>query len=301
MLYPTHSPLEARTIIRGRNTYHPPSSARKTGLSLNCMFNGRGLYQTDEARFAVDDQVFLLLNPGRQYAFSIASETAVESLSVCLADEWLDQAHHALTRSCAALLDDPDPAPRPNHEFFETLYHHNRFLSPHIRRLRHKLDAGPITEPDLEETLRWLAQALLHTRQRFEQRAESIKAARWSTRRELWRRLHRAKDYMHAHLERHLPLAEIAAAAALAPHHFLRTFRAGFGVTPHAYLTQQRLERARALLAGTDQSVLSICLSTGFSSASSFSALFSRHHGLSPRAYRRTTTSTSTEIAIFDK
>jgi AraC family transcriptional regulator len=100
-------------------------------------------------------------------------------------------------------------------------------------------------------------------------------------------RLYRAKDYIHANVEHELPLGEIARAAALAPHHFLRTFRANFGVTPHAYLVQQRLARARLLLAGTDLSVHSICTRIGFSNAHSFSNLFRRHHGLSPRAYRQ--------------
>ena len=288
MLYPSHSPLQARTVIRGRNTRHPRAKARKAGLSLNCMFNGRGVYETDEARFSVDDRFFLLLNADRDYAFHIDSETAVESLSICLPPAFVDQAYAALTRDDGALLDEPGALARPGHEFFETLYRHDRRIGPPIRSLRHRLDAGPLAEPDLEERLRHLAATLLLTLRHFERRAAAaVDAQRPGTRRELARRLHRAKDYMHAHLERDLPLEEIAAAAALSPHHFLRRFRTAFGRTPHAYLVEQRLERARTLLAETDLPVLAVCLRVGFSSGPSFSALFRRRHGLSPRAYRQ--------------
>jgi AraC family transcriptional regulator len=286
MLYPFYTPLQARTIIRGRNTYPPPARARKAGLSLNCLFNGWGMYETDAARFSVDDNVFLVLNAGREYAFSIASATMVESLSICFPDEWLADAYAASNRSCADLLDTPF-ANMPPAEFFETLYYHDQHLSAPIQHLRQRLDSGPVSEPELEEMLRVLADALLRAQHRFERRAETIAAVRQSTRHELLRRLYRAKAYIHANVEYELPLSEIARAAALAPHHFLRTFRANFGVTPHAYLVQQRLARARLLLAGTDLSVHSICTRIGFPSAPSFSNLFRRHHGLSPRAYRQ--------------
>jgi len=244
------------------------------------------MYETDEARFAVDDHVFLVLNAGREYAFSIASETMVESLSICFPDEWLADAHAVSNRSCAELLDAPFISAQPG-DFFETLYYHDQHLNIPIQHLRRRLDAGPVSEPELEEILRVLADALLRAQQRFERRAETIAAVRQSTRRELLRRLYRAKDYIHANAERELPLGEIAREAALAPHHFLRTFRANFGVTPHVYLVQQRLARARVLLAATDLPIHSICARIGFSSAPSFSTLFRRHHGLTPRAYRQ--------------
>lgn len=287
MLYPPHTSLEARTVIRGRNTYHPPTQGRKASLSLNCMFNGRGVYETDEARFAVDDRVFLLLNPGRDYVFGINSDTAVESLSICFPAAYLDQALTALTRRDDDLLANPGAPPPGGNEFFETLYSPDRSLDRSIRRLQRALAAGPLTEPDLGERLRLLAATLLRSVLRLERQADSIDARRPGTRQELVRRLHRGKDYIHAHLGRDLPLQEIAAAAALSPHHFLRCFRAAFGLTPHAYLIEQRLAQARTLLERTDLPVLAVCLRVGFASGPSFSTLFRRRHGVSPLVYRR--------------
>lgn len=48
--------------------------------------------------------------------------------------------------------------------------------------------------------------------------------------------------------------------------HFIRTFRATFGETPHRYLQRRRVERAMALLRNTELSVTDICFAVGFSS-----------------------------------
>jgi AraC family transcriptional regulator len=77
--------------------------------------------------------------------------------------------------------------------------------------------------------------------------------------------------------------------AGLSPNHLLRMFKQAFGQTPHQYLTARRLERARHLLAHTDQPVTEICLSVGFASLGAFSWLFHRRVGVSPAEYRRQT------------
>ena len=114
----------------------------------------------------------------------------------------------------------------------------------------------------------------------------NLPAARKSTREELWRRVNRARDYLHAHLAGPVSLFEVAAAACLSPFHLLRVFRSAFGQTPHQYLNHCRLERAKFLLEKTAIPVTSICLECGFSSLGSFSTLFQKHCGMSPRAWR---------------
>jgi AraC family transcriptional regulator len=100
--------------------------------------------------------------------------------------------------------------------------------------------------------------------------------------------LKRVKAHVDAHLDRALPLAELAALAHLSQHHFVRAFRASVGVTPHRYVLAQRLLVARQLLlADRDRPLLEIAHATGFASASHFSAAFSRHTGLAPSALRR--------------
>ncbi|MBX6722300.1 MAG: helix-turn-helix transcriptional regulator, partial [Dactylosporangium sp.] len=83
-----------------------------------------------------------------------------------------------------------------------------------------------------------------------------------------------------------LTVNDLAKAAGLSRAHFSEQFRRTFGVSPHAYLLTRRLERAAALLRGTDRSVAEICMAVGLSSVGSFTSSFTRTYGMSPTAYR---------------
>lgn len=100
------------------------------------------------------------------------------------------------------------------------------------------------------------------------------------------RRIRRAVELMHAHLERDLPLEEVAAAAYLSPFHFARLFKKLTGATPHTYLAAIRTTEAERLLATTDLSVTEISQQVGHASSSHFAKAFRSATGLSPRAFR---------------
>lgn len=100
------------------------------------------------------------------------------------------------------------------------------------------------------------------------------------------RHLLRAKDLADARYGEPLTVADLARAAGLSPAHFSREFRRTFGESPHAYLLTRRLERAAAMLRGTDRSIADICFSVGLQSLGSFTTTFTRTFGDSPAAYR---------------
>ena len=100
------------------------------------------------------------------------------------------------------------------------------------------------------------------------------------------RHLLRAKDLADARYFEPLGVKDLARAAGLSHAHFSREFRRAFGEPPHAYLLTRRLERAAALLRGTDRSVADVCLSVGLQSIGSFTSSFTRTYGVSPTVYR---------------
>ncbi|MEO8275021.1 MAG: AraC family transcriptional regulator [Thermoanaerobaculia bacterium] len=101
------------------------------------------------------------------------------------------------------------------------------------------------------------------------------------------RRLLRARDAMdRAHAEP-LDVAALARIAGASAAHFIRTFRATFGETPHRYLQRRRVERSMFLLRESERSVTDICLDVGFNSLGTFSRTFRGIVGVSPMAYRK--------------
>ena len=69
---------------------------------------------------------------------------------------------------------------------------------------------------------------------------------------------------------------------------FARLFVAETGVTPHVWLTQQRVLRARQLLESGDEPIESVAHRSGFGTAAMLRHHFTRVVGTSPHAYRRT-------------
>lgn len=100
------------------------------------------------------------------------------------------------------------------------------------------------------------------------------------------RRMLRARDAIDRDYAKPLDIPALARVAFVSEAHFIRTFRATFGETPHQYLQRRRVERAMELLRNTDRSVTEICLDVGFTSLGTFSRTFRAITGYSPTSYR---------------
>lgn len=96
----------------------------------------------------------------------------------------------------------------------------------------------------------------------------------------------RARDAMDRDYAQPLDIPTLAGIACVSEAHFIRTFRAVFGETPHRYLQRRRVERAMFLLRETDRSVTEICFDVGFRSLGSFTRTFTDLVGEPPGRYR---------------
>lgn len=98
--------------------------------------------------------------------------------------------------------------------------------------------------------------------------------------------LRRARDHADRHYAQDVTLDELAEVAGLSKYHFLRLFKATYGLTPAAYVSQRRIERAQDLLRATNLSVTEVCFAVGFSSLGSFSTRFRDLVGETPRQFQ---------------
>jgi AraC family transcriptional regulator len=101
------------------------------------------------------------------------------------------------------------------------------------------------------------------------------------------RRLLQISEYINAHLDQEIKLADLARVAGISQFHFSRLFKQSLGLSPHQYLLQQRVERAKRLLKGSKLPIAEIALQCGFNSQSHLGKLFRDATGLTPRDYRR--------------
>jgi AraC-like DNA-binding protein len=265
-------------------------------LSVKCMFNGSALYRADRAWFAVNETGYLILNDQQPYEIHIDSPTRVESFIVFFPRNWAEEVLASRTLPSERQLDEPEAVTKRPVRFFERFTPHDELVSPVLTALRRAHKRGPLSDLWVEQKLRQLLARMLQAQDDSLCERDALAAQRLATREELWRRLNRGRDFIHARFESALTLPEIASAACLSPFHFLRGFKAVFRMTPHEYLSACRVERAKFLLERTELPVTEICFSVGFESLGSFSSWFSRLTGLSPRAWRTRSKSNFEEV-----
>jgi AraC family transcriptional regulator len=187
--------------------------------------------------------------------------------------------HHGEGDRCLSFRFEPTLFERIAHDAGgKSEFAHNRLspvrpLAPLTARARHAI-AQPVLMEELALELAGTAIALAGRARRSV--APSPHEGRMSA----------VLRYMAAHSAKPHTVAQLASMAKLSPYHFLRSFKATTGVTPHQWLLRARLRAAAEKLAVTKAPVTEIALDVGFDDLSNFTRTFRAEFGSSPRQYR---------------
>ncbi|HSJ95432.1 MAG TPA: AraC family transcriptional regulator [Myxococcota bacterium] len=99
-------------------------------------------------------------------------------------------------------------------------------------------------------------------------------------------KLQRVLSVIDERLAEPVQVRELAEAINMSPFHFARMFKLATGHTPHAYITRQRMEKAKRLLVSSDLPLLEVAAHVGYQTQAHFTGVFHRQVGLTPRTYR---------------
>jgi AraC-like DNA-binding protein len=99
-------------------------------------------------------------------------------------------------------------------------------------------------------------------------------------------KLRRVAAYVHERIGSPISLDDLANVAGVSRFHFHRQFRKSMGVTPHDYVLRARIERAKALLTGSDLTIGEVSAVVGFADQSHFSNIFRKLTAMTPRGFR---------------
>lgn len=255
-------------------------------LAVLCAWNGRQEVAMDGRRLAVDDDTWLVAPNGAAHV-RIRGAQDVHALTILFRVGMPEEVLASLITGEDRLLDQGETSFAPTLPFMPHLHAHDRSVTPVLLFIRRHCDMGLEDPLWYEEQFAFLLERMLMRHRQIVTRARSVPVRRAATRREILRRVLLATDFIHSNFDKPLMLGDMARAAFLSRHHFLRLFKHIHEVTPHEYLQRKRTSVAARLLRGSDLAVEEIVRQVGFDSRSTLFRALRRFHGVTPRECRR--------------
>lgn len=252
-------------------------------LSVFTNVSGKSRVTCGSHQVTVQEDYFFISNHDQRYTLEIDQGTSAETLNIHFGAYFAEQAFSTLKLHPEKLIDECFfTAPHHRIELYNKLYRRDNIFNHLAAELRNS-NGDRLYE---EEKLYDLLVLLLHQNNEISTIARRIPVLRNSTKQEILKRLLRATDYIHSYYHRDITLEELANVACFSKFHFLRLFKIAFQKTPHQFISEVKVQQAKAFLKRTGMEVSSVAKAVGFENTSSFSRMFYNQTGLYPSQYR---------------
>lgn len=253
--------IEARTIADGRKVTY--SRHAHEHFSIGAITTGRSYYHYGSETFQISAGTVVLMNPGDVHACNPIDNEPWSYQMLYIDTPWLTELQHQLGFST-------DQGYRP-------------FNTPHTQDAvlyRGLLELYRILVDEQAEHLQ-KQDALVSYFSDVQQRLNPA----GTPLREVNHKLERAAEYIRTHCTEGVKLEDICLEAELSPSYLIRAFKQYYGLTPHAFLVNQRIQFARARLR-QGAPIADVALAAGFADQAHFQRAFKQHFAATPGQYR---------------
>ena len=253
--------IEARAIADGREVCYARHS--HAHFSIGAITAGRSTYAHEQAQFEVAAGTVVLMNPGDVHACNPIDDQPWSYVMLYVETPWLTDLQHQLG-------------------FSEDL-EFRRFSATHLQDAALFCGLMALYEvlvDDQQDVLRKQSTAVeffSDLQLRLNPAGQALREPNF--------KLERAADFIREHCTELLSLEDICAAAQLSPSYLIRAFKQHYGMTPHAFLVNQRIQFARERLRG-GQLIADVALEAGFADQAHFQRAFKQHLAATPGQYR---------------
>ena len=254
------------------------------GFTIIYVAKGTEHHTLNGRTYAVGEGQYLLGNPHCISRAQLKSRQAVHGLCIGILPEIFEEVLSSLLLPLEMQGDIGLTAMLQSGDFLE---HYSssgtqgmgHFLNTFCQRIRN----NALGLPDLNDMFFYrLAELYVSDYEKVVDRIRSVQAVKTSVRKDILRLLARSKALMDDCWAEPLSVQDIARAGNMSKYHFSRLFQSAYGMPPHRYLWQKRLEYGRAMLQRGGQSALDISLQCGFADLASFSKAYKQHFGEPP-------------------
>ncbi|WP_191487851.1 AraC family transcriptional regulator [Pseudomonas sp. FEN] len=253
--------IEARSIQDGRKVCYSRHSHEQ--FSIGAITQGQSTYLSEQNQWRVAAGTVVLMNPGEVHACNPIDEQPWAYRMLYVETPWLTSLQHELGFS-----------PDLNFRAFSTPHSNDPVLYQGLNSLYETL---------LDDDLALLEKqcALVEFFTLLQQRLNPAPRPA----REINQKLERAAAYIHKHCTEALKLEDICQAAQLSASYLTRAFKQHYGMTPHAFLVNRRIQYARTRLRRGGL-IADVALEAGFADQAHFQRAFKQHLAATPGQYR---------------
>lgn len=248
--------------------------------SLRTVLKGSCIYRTKGQEYQLTTGNYFILNGEDEFDLEIGEEET-ELVTICFSEERSQDLFAVWRLSNESLLDRKCESKTP------ILFPHGVFVDEYVlplaldRFLSMKEDPLNL-EATHDEHFGNLFRTLLTLRSKEVTSIAKLSAERSAVRQEIYRRISIAQEFIEASLTHDIDVGQIANAASMSKHHFIRSFKQVTGKTPYQYLLEHRLQAAYGDLLEAAYPINKISHKYKFADISSFSKAFKKMFHVPP-------------------
>jgi AraC-like DNA-binding protein len=245
-------------------------------------------YRCENKEYKVQEDHFLLTSkqPFAQAYFD--SRQPVKSICIDICPSSLAEAYTLLHSRDDLDLENLIAGYFDHPHFFEHVYNvKESMFGKQLQKLSSALRNG-YYQPDIinEEWFLQLVELIVLQEKKNYCSLNGIVAKKITTRKEIFERLLRGKQYIDAYYTQNPDIATVAQNCNLSTFHFFRSFKQAFGISPYQYMMELRLKYARQLMQNEKDSLTDVASTCGFPDLFTFSKAFKREYGIAPSKYQ---------------
>lgn len=260
---------------------------KENSLTIIYFKDGIGELIVKGQKVKVDGNSFIVSNPGYGWEYFNTNKNYIDVLSFAVSEDLISKFNFFALASEEQLLSIPFERVGKESFFIEKIYTADHYSSGRLLKYIHNqsctesymfMDPKELTIEVLQQVYQDQFKAYLAS--------SKIEAVKNSTKIEVFKRLLNAYEYMHDNINYNVSIGDLSSVSALSEYHLYNSFKKIFGKTPHQYMIGIKMNKAKSYLKEGNLTVTEISHILNFKDLPSFSKLFKKTYGYSPKYFK---------------
>jgi len=269
-------------VFSSLHEYYQP--VKSEGFAIKYVVEGVERYRLNNKNYPIETGKYLLTNDTCEGSVEIEGNRNVKGICININPQMIAEVLASKIRPDTADTDSELGQYFTSIHFLENQYSDTQTHLGHLlRALTAKVYTAEVDAENISTELFYaISEKIIEDQIPVFRQLQAIPSLKSATKKDLYRRLHRGKEFIDNSFTIPLSIETIAQEACMSEYHFFRLFKSVFGLSPNQYLIQKRLEHSRNILLQDRYSVSTAAIESGFSDIHSFSKAFKKHFGISP-------------------